>query len=191
MIYQFNSLLNERVVCVIVKLRDKGPSSPCPSSATAVKGDSGRHGDLHEHSHSLASKTISSSAAAVNENSRSVRWIICTTAIWIACASKRVRLAPKSVGKCQAPRPKNDISYTVHTIVPSGSCASRRWPRVWGKVNGILHDPRQRGTSCSSAAFPKDLVQSPSGLAGAALPRTVWQSVQSSQYLSQCVRTCL
>ena len=51
----------------------------------------------------------------------------------------------------------NAISYTVHTIVPSGSGASRWGPRVWDQVSRILHDPGQRGVPCSSAAFRRNL----------------------------------
>ena len=42
-------------------------------------------------------------------------------------------------------------------IVQPESGSPRRKPRAWGQVRRILHDPKQRDVSCSSAAFRRNL----------------------------------
>ena len=65
------------------------------------------------------------------------------------------------------------ISYTVHTIVPSGSGVSSRWPRVWSQENRVLQDPRQRSVPCSCAAFRRSLFRVRLGWGGPSAQRLV------------------
>ena len=130
-----------------------------------------RHGDLHEHSNSWASKTICS-AEAVTENF-SVRWNICTSAMRIAwnqyALSTRVRLATQREGRGMPSSRQNEPSRT---------------PSTHHRTFGVRH------VACGVS---EELVQSPSGwrdFAGAALQRNVGQASHFSQSLSQCVRTC-